>query len=82
MARGDRSPDQQTITISLSRSLVRRIDALAQKDNRSRSNWIVTELMRRVEELTPPKNIHTLSPESLVAEQPQPPPRQRRDSKA
>ena len=39
------------MTISLSRKLLDRIDALAAKDNRTRSNWVVNELQRRVEQL-------------------------------
>jgi hypothetical protein len=44
MARGDRSPTQRSISFSCPKSLVAQIDALAQAEKRTRSNWIVKEL--------------------------------------
>lgn len=46
----ERADDQRTVTISIKRKLVARIDALAVADKRSRSNWIVSELERAVDE--------------------------------
>lgn len=50
MPRGKRSKDQTQVSISLSRELLKEVDALAENDNRPRSNWIVTVLMRHVEQ--------------------------------
>ena len=44
----DRAKDKTTMTISLERTLLDRIDALAKKDRRPRSNWVVNELQKRV----------------------------------
>lgn len=44
----DRAEDKTTMTISLERSLLERIDALAKRERRTRSNWVVKELEVRV----------------------------------
>jgi len=44
----DRAKDKTTMTISLEASLLEKIDALAKKDGRPRSNWVVHELRKRV----------------------------------
>lgn len=44
----DRAKDQTSMTISLEKTLLDKIDAFAAEDNRTRSNWVVTELRRRV----------------------------------
>lgn len=41
-----RSADQSTLTISLPSDLKRRIEAAAKGDNRTTSNFVVTELMK------------------------------------
>ena len=41
-----RSGDQSTLTISLPKDLKARIESAAKKDNRSTSNFLVTELMK------------------------------------
>lgn len=48
MPRGTRSKDQRTITVSVPKWLVAEIDKLSESENRSRSNWIVTELEKFV----------------------------------
>ena len=48
MPRGQRSPGFTQISISIPKTLLEDIDAEAQLDNRSRSNWIVTELTAAV----------------------------------
>lgn len=50
MPRGQRSPDFTQISISMPKSLLTEIDEEAAADNRSRSNWIVTELRAAVQE--------------------------------
>lgn len=44
MPRGERSPDQTHVTISMPKKLLAEIDEEAKANNRTRSNWIVTEL--------------------------------------
>lgn len=48
MPRGQRSPDFTQISISIPKALLKDIDEEAIADNRSRSNWIVTELTAAV----------------------------------
>ena len=40
----ERSADKTTMTVSLPKSLLDRIDRLRKTENRTRSNWVVTEL--------------------------------------
>jgi metal-responsive CopG/Arc/MetJ family transcriptional regulator len=44
MPHGVQRKENRTITISIPRSLVADIDALAQADGRTRSNWVVRQL--------------------------------------
>lgn len=44
----ERAKDKTTMTVSIERQLLHRIDALAKKDRRNRSNWVVSELEKRV----------------------------------
>lgn len=48
MPKGERSKDSTQISISMPKKLLLSIDAEAEADNRSRSNWIVTELTAAV----------------------------------
>lgn len=48
MPRGKRSPDFTQISISLPKTMLEAINQEAEIDNRSRSNWIVTELAAAV----------------------------------
>lgn len=49
MPKGKRAPGSTQVSISLNKTLLAGIDECAAADNRSRSNWIVTELIRCVE---------------------------------
>lgn len=51
MPRGKRSDDQTQISISITKDLLKEIDALADEDGRARSNWIVRVLERHVNRL-------------------------------
>lgn len=51
----DRAPDQTQISISLSKGLLKRVDAAARADNRNRSNYICTLLQEQVPELAKKK---------------------------
>src|SRR5204862_254419 len=48
MPRGERAPNQVSITISTSCPLRDEVDHLAKKDGRSRSNWIERAIRERV----------------------------------
>jgi len=45
-----RSPDQCAITVSMPVALKKKLDYAAKLDSRARSNWIVKELERAVEQ--------------------------------
>jgi metal-responsive CopG/Arc/MetJ family transcriptional regulator len=57
MPKGVRRKENRTITISLPKSLVADIDALARTERRSRSNWIVIRLEKLVKEKTKLKKV-------------------------
>lgn len=44
----ERAEDKRTITISIEKEVVDQIDILSESENRTRSNWIVTELKKLV----------------------------------
>lgn len=48
MPRGKRAAAQTQISVSLPRRLLENIDALAAEDHRTRSNWIVAVIERKV----------------------------------
>ena len=68
MKKRERADDQRTITVSVSKKLVAEIDELAKSENRSRSNWIKTELMERVAEKLARKKIAVLPDVARAAE--------------
>jgi hypothetical protein len=45
----DRSSENAQISMSIPKGLLQEVDALAKKDDRSRSRWIVRELIKAVE---------------------------------
>lgn len=49
MARGERSEDQTSISLSISKALLAEVNKLAAEDGRPRSNWISRELQKIVE---------------------------------
>lgn len=59
MPRGERAPDQTQITVSLPKTLLAEIDEMRTEDNRSRSNFIVTELQRIVAQKKARKTLET-----------------------
>lgn len=67
----ERAPDQTQITLSLPRSLKKTLTEFARADRRSRSNWIVLELEKLVQEKLNAKSaaggIHALP---MAAEEP------------
>jgi hypothetical protein len=56
----ERAQDKRTITISIDKEIVAELDTLAKKENRTRSNWIVTELKKIVGEKMTGKKITIL----------------------
>jgi len=44
----DRAEDSTTVTVSIKKDLLAQIDKAAQGENRSRSNYIITNMMRAV----------------------------------
>lgn len=62
MPRGKRSKDQTQVSISLPRALLEQINELAAGENRPRSNWIVTVLMRHVEQRRAQKKLEAGAP--------------------
>jgi len=65
----ERAEDKRTITISIEKEDVEEIDILAKQENRTRSNWIVTELKKAVAEKMGRKKISAL-PSVADAENP------------
>jgi hypothetical protein len=74
-----RSDDQRTVTISIEKKLVGKIDQLCARERRSRSNWIVKELERIVgeKESAPARQVPVHGPnepeEHYGSSQPRPP---------
>jgi metal-responsive CopG/Arc/MetJ family transcriptional regulator len=66
MPRGERAPDQRSVSFSCSKKLVSEIDDLAAVEKRSRSNWIVKEL----EELVRQRLADKITVLPKVAEEP------------
>jgi metal-responsive CopG/Arc/MetJ family transcriptional regulator len=44
----DRAEDSTTVTVSIKKDLLAQIDKAAKGENRSRSNYIITNMMRAV----------------------------------
>ena len=44
----DRAEDSTTVTVSIKKDLLAQIDKAAEGENRSRSNYIITHMMRAV----------------------------------
>ncbi len=44
----DRAEDSTTVTVSIKKELLAQIDEAAKGENRSRSNYIITHMMRAV----------------------------------
>ncbi len=44
----ERAEDSTTVTVSIKKELLAQIDAAAKGENRSRSNYIITNMMRAV----------------------------------
>lgn len=44
----DRAEDSTTVTISIKKELLSKIDGAAKSENRSRSNYIITQMMQAV----------------------------------
>jgi hypothetical protein len=80
MPRGKRAPGQTQISISMPKSIVDEIDALAAEDRRTRSNWIVSVIEKRIAAEHAKKELESAAPEhrstpTLNAPDPAPTPR-------
>ncbi len=62
-----RAETQTTMTISLSRELLAKIDQLAAQDDRSRSKWVVRELRKIVAQKISEKKPVIAAPSRLTA---------------
>ena len=49
----DRAEDSTTVTVSIKKELLAQIDEAAKSENRSRSNYIITNMMRAVAKKPP-----------------------------
>lgn len=78
MPRGKRAPGNTQISISISAELLKETDEAAAEENRTRSNYIVDLLIKRLERRRAEKALNASSPKSKPSPFPsaaEPPPR-------